>query len=119
MASTRRSPGRAGSATTTDGGVTPPDRMAAIPAGLQSRKWCQPFPIGRASPASGATTSRPKPPSLRHRATADPSGAQAQDRCPAPQVGSACSNGSSSSGRVPLPSGSLTQTFIQPVSSLT
>ena len=71
--------------------------MHAMPALPQSRPACQPFDtsVGRVapSPSSGTTTRRPKPSSLRVSAIARASGDHANERCPGPHDGSACSCG--------------------------
>ena len=90
----------------------------ARPAGPQSRPWCQPRACSSACP-SRTTSSRPKPSSLRVRASAAPSGDQANDRCPGPHGGSACSAGSSHAGVGSVPSRRSTHTFHQPLRSLT
>ena len=118
LASTRRSP--VGWSTVSCGAVRPPERTHAIPSRPQSRPACHPRDSSRAPPpSSDMLTRRPNPSSLRFTAIAAPSGAHANDRCPGPHEGSACSRASSTNGRAGAPSAGAIHTFIQPRSSET
>ena len=103
-----------------DGGVTPPERMAAIPAAAPvEERGASPCRIERASPPSGATTSRPKPPSLRQKASADPSGPRRRTAGPPPRSARRARPARRAAAWRSSPSGPPTQTFIQPVASHT
>ena len=101
-------------------GVRAPERTATIPAGPQSRPWCQPR-AACLDAAAGAGDDQPAEAVLvAHRARRPTRRAtSANDRWPGPQGGSACSCGSGRTGRASPPSGSTVHTFAQPSRSVT
>ena len=116
IATVRRAACSTPSWTTSCVGVRPPVRTAAMRAPHHEMPWWTARPSCW-TPASGVhTTSAPKPCSLRHTTSAEPSGDHAKLRCPGPHVGPPCSRASSSATVVPA-ARSSTVRLSQPPSS--